>query len=179
MARGRGRGGRSHGHRSRGHHHHHHFGRSRFGRSRFHSHHRYRGMRRGGYGYGGSQDAVALYEQQMDQVYNSALTPTFFNGTLTFYGRDTYVTNHLNTFQPEIMIPQFQQAPNLMQMFQQPIYQEMTIDQYFPNGVFPEQQQQVMEMQNNVTSYDGLPMQQQQPEPPKMHPMFEGLTFTP
>ena len=76
----------------------------------------------------------------MDQVYNSALTPVIFNGTLTFYGRDSYVTNHLNTFQPAV-IPQYQQAPNLMQMFAQPIYQEMTIDQYFPNGVFPDEAQ--------------------------------------
>lgn len=75
----------------------------------------------------------------MDQVYNSALTPVLFNGTLTYYGRDTYVTNHLNTFQAETSIPQFQQSPAFNQLWTQPIYQEMTIDQYFPNGLFPEE----------------------------------------
>jgi hypothetical protein len=134
-------------------------------------------MRRGGYGYGSSADGFVYYEHQMDQVYNSALTPTFFNGTLTLYGRDTYVTNHLNTFQPEISIPQFHHAPNLMQMFQHPIYQEMTIDQYFPNGLYPDQQQ-TMEMQQNVTTTEGL-YEQQQPAQATVHPMFEGLAFTP
>jgi len=59
----------------------------------------------------------------MDQVYNSALTPSLFNGTLTFYGRDSYVTTHLNNFRPEASIPYCNQAPNLLLMFAQPIYQ--------------------------------------------------------
>ena len=126
MAKGRGgRGGRSHGHRSRG------FGGRGFGSRR-------------GRTIGGrrvrSRDAVAYYEQQMDQVYNSSLAPVFIKGSLTLYGKDSTITNQLNSFQPAVLV-QYQQVPNLTQMMAQPIYQEMAMAQYFPNGIYPDEVQ--------------------------------------
>lgn len=77
---------------------------SRFGRD--HKDIFIRGKRYRGYGSGSSNDGADYYEKQMDEIQNSALTPVFFSGTLTFYGRDTYVTNHLNAFQTAD-IPQY------------------------------------------------------------------------
>ena len=118
------------------------FGSSRFGRSGFGSRrNRYIGGRRyRSYGYGSSRDAVAYYEQQMDQVYNSSLAPVFINGSLTLYGKDSTITNQLNSFQPAVLV-QYQQVPNLTQMMAQPIYQEMAMAQYFPNGIYPDEVQ--------------------------------------
>ena len=163
---GAGRGaGRSYGHshgRSYGHGHSygrsHGYGGSRYGYSRYggsrYGHSRYGrcgygygyGCRYVGgrmyrsYGYGGTQDAVALYEQQMDGIHNVPLSPVFFNGALTLFGNDTRVTNLLNTVQS---VAEYQNPDNLTVMMAQPIYQEMTMDQYFPNGVLPPNQSEI------------------------------------
>ena len=76
----------------------------------------------------------------MDQVYNSSLAPVFIKGSLTLYGKDSTITNQLNSFQPAVLV-QYQQVPNLTQMMAQPIYQEMAMDQYFPNGLYPDEVQ--------------------------------------
>ena len=118
MARGRGFGGRGRRGFGRGR-----FGHRRFGRSRF----------RGGRGVG---NTYAQYELAMDRIANSALTPVIFNGCLNLYGRDTYVTNHLNNFDPQLndANAQYMQTGCFRQMMAEPIYQEMTVEQYFPNG---------------------------------------------